>query len=74
MGRKSLEERMEKIFQILEKTYYRKHTTDILAGRCGPKVQKSYGRKLRFSLLELFKRGGGDICEKNKCLFIGEAE
>lgn len=57
---------MEKIFQILEKTYNRKHTTDILAGRCGPKVQKSYRRKLRFSLLELFKMGGGEYLGKEQ--------
>ena len=59
LGRKSLEERMEKIFKIFEKTCYRKNTTNLLAGRCGPKVQKSRGRKLQFSLLELFKNGSG---------------
>lgn len=55
MGRKDLKERMDKMFQIFEKSFYRKHIIYILMSRARPKVEKSQGRRLQFSSLELLK-------------------
>lgn len=58
LGKKKPGREDVKIFQIFEKTFYRKHIIYVLMSRAGPKVLKTQRRRLQFSLSELLRNSG----------------